>query len=366
MFTIEKITDVKNLESRANEFESFLNSKLKYLKDDSPIKNRFKEFPEQIAAFHSWHILNFIDGYADTSKFIIDPDYRTEMQELADSFLSKDEIQEAFTIAINSPLIKRSGPQPGYLYQDVILYRDLILNSETSRFSSAVTPEFKSEIVNKSFWELLALRTGIHTKNILPVFKDLLKNHYDLLDENFAREGLDLFVYTFSAGNLLKNDLKRLYETKNSINLAPLNIGSNHVKDMPVSYLNSYLRFIEKIDSNSESLGIPKKDLIPLFNAYINAITSTDQYDFDVYPNVEKRLNRPSVKTYRSLSSLEKEFIDDLSFLKTENSGLVSVLAEKDSELNVLKNQVNTLYEKVKPFEEQIGGLSKDIKDLKN
>ncbi|MBW2978718.1 hypothetical protein KY304_01245 [Candidatus Woesearchaeota archaeon] len=228
----------------------------------------------------SWNILSDIGGIRSNSK------NQDLMLTQARKYLTSDQLQEAFTLAVNSALLPTEVHTPGHLHGHTIIYEELI--NTKSPFYGLLDDKLRKRLNNGRFWENLPeltfnLNFGAAYK---PVEDVLINNIYDL-DVNFARKGLDIFYKANPYG------LKIILSSVLHGGFIP-----EDLTGLPLTAVDRYVNFIRVIDSQLKDLKIPEERFAPLVNAYIDLLNQTDTIGCPFFDDVKLRKQDLLVKKY--------------------------------------------------------------------
>lgn len=188
---------------------------------------------------------------------------------------------------------------PGSKRGHSILYRELV-EKEDSIFKGSVNPEFEKRLNNGRFWEELADMVG-HSYNFsYNVVEDVLMNHFQDLDLEFAPEGYQIF---------------KRNEGENK---------SYSVSELSDRALNRYIAFIGKIQEKSGRFGLTPEQMAHLVRPYIQAVIRTkgeDEFGEPRFPEDKprsfvKRLHEPIAVEYLTHSNMVRtEVAKDLHLM---------------------------------------------------
>ena len=150
-------------------------------------------FLGELARYKYWGVLQLIDGYATTDTQEPTTQRNTEARKWARQRFSEGDLQKLLDIAVNVALLvpTEDSPNPGTLLGHTILYQQLVENPG-SIYAGVVTPGFERRLHNGRFWESQASLQPCTGSTALPIVNDILLNHHDQLDVQFAREGIKL------------------------------------------------------------------------------------------------------------------------------------------------------------------------------
>lgn len=257
---------------------------------------------EDMLTARFWGTLGKVDGFIYNFDFISNlgeqekvKEQAIKTREWAQQNFRPYELDKILNIAVNQALIRPfENARPGTYRAHSILYRELV-EKEGSLFAEAVTPDFKKKLNNGRFWEGLPdVRPGLNGGIGIHVVYDVLMNHFDDLEVEFAPEGLALMSP----------------EIKNQKSLENISLHT-----LGEEAMGKYVSFVEKI---AESNVINTEKVEILLQPYLFAVLGWDgemrtpyydgQEDYD--NNMEKRgrfqdkLQVPVMQKY--LASSEK------------------------------------------------------------
>ena len=135
-----------------------------------------------LEALKSWGILGEIDGYHS-------PDGE-ENQRLAGEYLSPEELQEAYTIAVNAALFGAVGAGASGFQKGHSILFEAVAHRPKSRFYETIPPEFQRGLNNGRFWEQLP-DLG-NSGSAYPEVEDVLVQYFNDLDVTFVPAGLKI------------------------------------------------------------------------------------------------------------------------------------------------------------------------------
>jgi hypothetical protein len=209
----------------------------------------------------------------------------------------KEEVQEAFTLAVNSALLKGYTPgAPGYQRGHSILF-DGVASNPQSLFYNSITPEFERRLHNGRFWENLArLDSSLNGGNAYNLVEDVLVHHYNDLDMGFLPNGIAIFNRNLQDAGM-----------RNDFTLAGTNNRFGAVEGLSLRAIMQYERLLTKISAHVPK-PISKKDYKTLVKPYIDALELRDE-DGYFFPE----LRRGSQK-FRSLLKTRFEIDSSKTF----------------------------------------------------
>jgi hypothetical protein len=236
----------------------------------------FKEITER-----PWYTLRYLDGHRDQDKYD-----RDETRARIETTYLTEEVQEAFTLAVNTALLIRKEGFPGNMHGHSILW-DQVATDQDSWFYDSITPEFQRRLVNGTFWEQIGRCQSFLGYNGFATIEDLLVNHWDKLDLGFVKKGLQFFEKETGYSkhfHLYQGGARGLCWENNLLSERAI---------------LQYGKFIQAIDATHNfQPTYPTKRLAPLITAYVDALEGEDEFGTPVVEEGKELLKQTWFKKY--------------------------------------------------------------------
>jgi len=236
---------------------------------------------QDIKCGKAWRILGEIDGYphrGDSGN----QKWTAEKAHEWSGMFSHEQLQEIFTIAVNSALLPyRKEGFPGYEHGHAIIY-DHVAQRKESMFNDALDADFIKRLNNGRFWEYIDLLGSCVASDAEIIITDVLTKHFDDLDLSFVPNGLKIF-----------------YRNARSSTDFYLSV-------LPREAIEKYGEFMGKIDDRLYDLDITKGRFAPIVKAYIEAVKGKDPDGNPLLRDYEERLETKLVQKYLPLTRQRK------------------------------------------------------------
>jgi hypothetical protein len=254
---------------------------------------------------------------------------REESRAWAREHFTPDQLQELFGIYMTMVFSAPDGTvaAPGSDRPSSIAYNQIV-NKPGSMFADQITPEMRKTLNNRRFWEEFAsLRVGIGNSH--RVINEVLTQHFDELDPNFAPEGLKI--------------VKKIHEKNWSEE------PKAELDYLSVEAIDKYAEFMDTINQQRDALGISQEQMVPLVRPYFNeilAISHEDEfelrfghhYDYktEKYTSPKRdcktRLSEPLIREFLPMF-VDAELVSTLKFLSSRghNDVIQAILAAHPS-----------------------------------
>ncbi len=184
-----------------------------------------------------WRVLYALDGRNDPA-FSDSLEIKEKRRDWARKMFRPQEVerlvQTCVDMAVTAPL--KTG-WPGTYHGHSVLYGALVRENPESLFEGMASDQLKERIINGTFWELIPELTPSLGDDSMEKMKEILQNHNDKLNIQFATEGYSLF------------------KRNNGENCPPPLI---YMKE---KNLNRYTGFIRSVDHEHEALGISSEQM---------------------------------------------------------------------------------------------------------
>jgi len=221
------------------------------------ISKRRVDLAHDLLAGRFWGVLHYIDGNLERDSLFGNKIKEVELRrEKARQWAQKEfrpfEIQKILNVIVNQAILRpyRSN-LPGTRRGHSTLYEELVMKDD-SMFKDAVTEDLHKRLNNGIFWEeLMFTDSPSGVRNL----GEVLEDHFDDLDVNFAQKGVDIINYFLERNNFKIDDIR--------INL-------HHIGEKA---LDNYALFLNNLDENG---GLPKDYSEHMVKAYISEILRWD------------------------------------------------------------------------------------------